>query len=446
MNALAWALAGVNIVVLLWVVVRLQQVKRAAERPSDAAGLENAIASEIAKLMEANERAARDLRMELTHALQAQNQALTNAQSEAARSLAQTMSIQQQNLVHALGEMADKDRAQFESFSQRFSEWAQHTAHQLDAMRDTVERRLQYLQEDNRKELERMRMTVDEKLHQTLERRLGESFQLVSQRLEQVHQGLGEMQSLAAGVGDLKRVLTNVKARGILGEVQLETLLEQVLSPEQYARNVAVKPGSDERVDFAICLPGRDGDDPVWLPIDAKFPLEDYQRLVEAQEAGDQARFLEAAKALEARIRDEAKSIRAKYVAPPHTTEFAILFLPMEGLFAEVLRRSGLWESLSREYRVVITGPTTIAALLNSLQLGFRTLAIQKRSSEVWQLLGAIRTEFGKFGEMLEKTQKKLQEASNAIDRAATRSRQIERKLVSVEAQPALPDAWEEEA
>jgi len=262
-----------------------------------------------------------------------------------------------------------------------------------------------------------------------------------------VHQGLGEMQSLAAGVGDLKRVLSNVKTRGILGEVQLDTLLEQLLSPEQYARNVAVKPGSDERVDFAIRLPGREGDDPVWLPIDAKFPLEDYQRLVEAQDAGDQTGFLEAAKALEARIRDEAKSIRQKYIAPPHTTEFALLFLPMEGLFAEVLRRSGLWESLSREYRVIVTGPTTLAALLNSLQMGFRTLAIQKRSSEVWQLLGAIRTEFGKFGELLARTRKKLEEASNAIDRAATRSRQIERKLVAVEAQPELPDAsWEEEA
>ncbi|WP_304457963.1 DNA recombination protein RmuC [Alicyclobacillus sendaiensis] len=397
--------------------------------------------------LEAYERALRDLRTDMTQAIQAQSQAQMSAHAEASRSLAQALSLQHQNLLHALGEWNEKDWAQLESFSQRFSEWAQHTARQLEAVRDTVERRLQYLQEENRKELERMRTTVDEKLHQTLERRLGESFQLVSQRLEQVHQGLGEMQSLAAGVGDLKRVLSNVKARGILGEVQLENLLDQLMSPEQYARNVAVKPGSDERVDFAIRLPGREGDDPVWLPIDAKFPLEDYQRLVEAQEAGDQAAFLEAAKALEARIRDEAKSIRQKYIAPPHTTEFALLFLPMEGLFAEVLRRSGLWESLSREYRVMVTGPTTLAALLNSLQMGFRTLAIQKRSSEVWQLLGAIRTEFGKFGDLLARTRKKLEEASNAIDRAATRSRQIERKLVAVEAQPELPDAsWEEEA
>lgn len=397
--------------------------------------------------LEAHERALRDLRMEMSQAIQSQSQALMSAQAEASRSLAQTISLQHQNLLHALGEWNEKDWAQLESFSQRFSEWAQLTARQLEATRETVERRLQYLQEENRKELERMRLTVDEKLHQTLERRLGESFQLVSQRLEQVHQGLGEMQSLAAGVGDLKRVLSNVKTRGILGEVQLDALLEQIMSPEQYARNVAVKPGSDERVDFAIRLPGREGDDPVWLPIDAKFPLEDYQRLVEAQDAGDQAGFLEAAKALEARIRDEAKSIRQKYIAPPHTTEFALLFLPMEGLFAEVLRRSGLWESLSREYRVIVTGPTTLTALLNSLQMGFRTLAIQKRSSEVWQLLGAIRTEFGKFGELLARTRKKLEEASNAIDRAATRSRQIERKLVAVEAQPELPDAsWEEEA
>ena len=311
-------------------------------------------------------------------------------------------------------------------------------------MRQTVEAKLTALQTDNAAKLELMRQTVDEKLHQTLEQRLGESFKLVSDRLELVQKGLGEMQTLAQGVGDLKRVLTNVKTRGTLGEIQLESLLEQILAPEQYQTNVTVMPGQTERVDFAIRLPGSDEhDEPIWLPIDAKFPLEDYQRLVEAEANGDLAGVQEAAKWLETRIKTEAKSIRDKYIQPPHTTDFAILFLPLEGLFAEVLRRPGLFETLQRDYRVVLTGPTTITAFLQSLQMGFRTLAIQKRSSEVWKLLGTVKTEFGKFGTVLEKTQKKLQEASHTIDQAATRTRAIERTLRSVEAvEPSTDPGW----
>ena len=307
----------------------------------------------------------------------------------------------------------------------------------MDKMRSAVDGQLKAMQEDNGKRLEEMRKTVDEKLHQTLEKRLGESFKLVSDRLEQVHKGLGEMQTLASGVGDLKRVLTNVKTRGIWGEIQLENLLEQILTPEQYAKNVATVPGSNDRVEFAIKLPGRDKEGTiVWLPIDAKFPQEDYQRLLEAQDQADFLMAEEAGKALENRVKSEAKDIATKYISVPHTTEFGILFLPTEGLYAEVLRRPGLFDLLLQEYKVIISGPTTLAALLNSLQMGFRTIAIERRSSEVWALLGAVKTEFGKFGDLLDKTGKKLQEAGNSIDNAARRSRAIERKLKDVQELP----------
>ncbi|MDL1892437.1 DNA recombination protein RmuC [Sphingobacteriales bacterium CHB3] len=297
---------------------------------------------------------------------------------------------------------------------------------ELDKIRETVEGRL-----------EQMRATVDDKLHKTLEQRLGESFRQVSERLELVHKGLGEMQTLASGVGDLRKVLTNVKTRGMWGEIQLGNLLEQILSPEQYAKNVATKLGSNDRVEFAVKLPGREKEDePVWLPLDAKFPQEDYQRLVDAAEQANAELVDEAGKMLEARIKKEAKTIKEKYLAPPHTTDFAILFLPTEGLYAEVTRRVGLLETLQREYRITVMGPTTVAAFLNSLQMGFRTLAIERRSSEVWSLLGAVKTEFSRFGEILEKTQKKLQEASNTIDVASRQSRAIERKLKDVQQLP----------
>ncbi|QDR80718.1 DNA recombination protein RmuC [Sporomusa termitida] len=321
---------------------------------------------------------------------------------------------------------------------QKFNRLIQLNEHKLDKIRETVEGKLTSIQSDNSKKLEEMRITVDEKLHATLEKRLGQSFQLVSERLELVHKGLGEMQQLASGVGDLKKVLSNVKTRGIWGEMQLASLLEQVLTPEQYAANVATKPGSQDRVEFAIRLPGKDKNDAVvWLPIDAKFPQEDYLRLLEAQEMSNPELVAGAAAGLEARIRQEAKTIKEKYIDPPNTTDFAILFLPVEGLYAEVLRRPGLCDSLQREYRINITGPTTLAALLNSLQMGFRTLAIEKRSSDVWSLLGAVKTEFGKFGDVLTKTKEKLDQASKQLDAATVRTRAIERKLKGVAQLPA---------
>ena len=311
------------------------------------------------------------------------------------------------------------------------------TERRLTEMRVAVEHKLGAIQADNEKKLEQMRATVDEKLHATLEQRLGESFKQVAERLEQVHRGLGEMQTLAQGVGDLKRVLGNVKSRGVFGEVQLQGLLEQVFTPEQYACNIATVPGSNERVEFAIRLPGRSDDGaPVWLPIDAKFPREDYERLLDAQDRADKEGADAAGRALEVRVRDEARTIAAKYLAPPHTTDFAILFVPTEGLYAELLRRPGLCEALQRERRVSLAGPTTLLAVLSSLQMGFRTLALEQRSSEVWKVLGAVKTEFGRFGEVLAKTRKKLEEASNTIDQASVRTRAIDRQLRVVQALP----------
>jgi DNA recombination protein RmuC len=308
----------------------------------------------------------------------------------------------------------------------------------FDALRESVEKRLGSLQDDNNKKLEQMRMTVDEKLHATLEKRLGESFKLVGDRLEMVHKGLGEMQVLAAGVGDLKKVLSNVKTRGTWGEIQLANLLEQVFTRDQYAANVRTKRGSMDQVEFAIRLPGRSDDveSVMWLPIDAKCPQDPYQRLQEALDVGDVALIDSEGKQLEMMVKREAKDIRDKYLDPPMTTDFGVLFLPIEGMYAEVLRRPGLADLIQREYRVLIAGPTTLAALLNSLQMGFRTLAIEQRSSEVWQVLGNVKQEFGKFGDLLDKTQKKLQEATNTISDVSVRSRAIERHLKKVESLP----------
>jgi len=336
-----------------------------------------------------------------------------------------------------LAEIASLQRGQLDSFAAQIAAVTQSTGERLDRMRDAVEGKLASIQADNTRQLDRMRETVDEKLKTTLEQRLGESFRQVSERLEQVHVGLGEMRALATGVGDLKKVLTNVRTRGTWGEVQLGALLEQVLTRDQYEKNVATKAGSNDRVEFAVRLPGHDDAGPLWLPIDAKFPQEDYQRIVDAAEAANPALLEESAKQLDARIRLEAKTIREKYVDPPRTTDFAIMFLPTEGLYAEVLRRPGLTDDLQTDYRILVTGPTTLSALLNSLQMGFRTLAIEKRSGEVWALLGAVKTEFGKFGDVLDRTYKKLQEASSTIESAATRTRAIERKLRGVQELPA---------
>jgi DNA recombination protein RmuC len=349
-------------------------------------------------------------------------------------------------------EQIDAFRVQLASTQTRLTEQAQALqsalARQSQAAREAQDAALRRsgrrdgaapgrLQEGNEAKLEQMRSTVDEKLHATLEQRLGESFKQVADRLEQVHRGLGEMQTLARDVGALNRVLTNVKTRGVFGEVQLAGLLEQVFTPEQYARNVATLPGSREVVEFAIRLPGQRADGaPLWLPIDAKFPREDYERLLDAHERADAAGVESAAKAIESRLRQEAKSIREKYVGPPHTTDFAILFLPTEGLYAEALRRPGLLEALQREHKVMLAGPTTLLATLNSLQMGFRTLALEQRSAEVWEVLGAVKTEFGRFGEVLAKTKKKLDEASHTIDAAEQRTRVMARQLRGVEALP----------
>ena len=335
-------------------------------------------------------------------------------------------------------ENAGMQRDQLDSLAKQLVAMTRLNEEKLEAMRRDMDGQLQTLREENSRKLEQMRATVDEKLQSTLEKRLGESFRQVSDRLEQVYKGLGEMRSLATGVGDLKKVLTNVKTRGTWGEIRLSSILEQILTPDQYDVNVATKKGSRERVEFAVRLPGQGKDKTkvVWMPIDAKFPQEDYQRLLDAQEAADKDLAEKSIKNLEIRIKAEARDIREKYIDPPHTTDFGIMFLPVEGLYAEVLRQPGLCDFLQREHRIVVTGPTTLAALLNSLQMGFRTLAIEKRSSEVWELLGTVKTEFGRFGDVLAKTKKKLQEASTSIDKAEVRTRAIERKLRKVEEIP----------
>ena len=363
---------------------------------------------------------------------------------QARQELSVSLKSSSDSLQQRLAENIHLQKDQLDSFSKQLMAMTRLNEQKIEAMRKTMETQLQAMQADNTKKLEQMRATVDEKLQSTLEKRLGESFRQVSDRLEQVYKGLGEMRSLATGVGDLKKVLTNVKTRGTWGEIRLSHILEQILTPDQYDTNVATKKNSNERVEFAIKLPGQDTDHEkiVWLPIDAKFPQEDYQRLLDAQEDADRELADKSIKNLEMRIKAEAKHIKEKYLDPPNTTDFGIMFLPVEGLYAEVLRRPGLCDTLQREFRIVVTGPTTLAALLNSLQMGFRTLAIEKRSSEVWELLGAVKTEFGKFGDVLAKTKKKLQEASNTIDKAEVRTRAIERKLRKVQEVP-QPDAVE---
>lgn len=359
--------------------------------------------------------------------------------------LNQTNAQQLDGMRQTMNQQAQVNREEQAASLQRFGDTLNQTlstltesnAQRMAEVRATLEAKIKDLQLDNGNRLEEMRKTVDEKLHATLEQRLGESFKLVSDRLEKVHQGLGEMQQLAIGVGDLKRVLTNVKTRGTWGEVQLEMLLEQVLTPEQYAKNVETVPNSGERVEFAIKLPGNDdGGTPVWMPIDAKFPKEQYERLADAADRADVDGVAAASRELERAVRNEAKTIAEKYLSPPLTTDFAILFLPTEGLYAEVMRRPGLSDELQRSLRVSIAGPSTLSALLNSLQMGFRTLALEKRSSEVWQVLGAVKTEFGKFGDVLAATKNTLERAAKNIEQAETRTRQMSRKLKSVEALP----------
>ncbi|HIH10822.1 TPA: DNA recombination protein RmuC [Candidatus Woesearchaeota archaeon] len=334
-------------------------------------------------------------------------------------------------------ELASTQNKNFEGFSTKLTELIDKNDAKMEKVKEAVEKKLDGIQKDNTEKLEAMRQTVDEKLQSTIEKRFGESFKMVSERLELVHKGLGEMQTIAVGVGDLKKVLSNIKTRGTWGEAQLGNLISEILTPEQYETNVKTKKGSLDAVEFGIKLPGQ-GDEiqHVWLPIDAKFPLEDYQRLLEAQEKADIESIKESIKALEQRVKGEAKCIKDKYINPPYTTDFGVLFLPVESLYAEVLRIPGLSEQIRRDFKVIVTGPTTIQAILNSLQMGFKTLAIQKRSSEVWDVLGKVKTEFGNFGVLLEKTHKKLQEASTTIESAAAKTRNIQGKLNRVQELP----------
>lgn len=448
------ALLGLLLIAVLLILWRvLLPVEPAGVDPRDTEAIHQALRGLEAQLSQVGERLDRSLRDEMARQAGASRNDLARLQ--------QLMLTQVGEASRTQNDQIDTLRVQLASMQQQVNDalmrLTEGNERRLGEVRDSVNQRLAALQEGNERKLEQMRATVDEKLQATLEQRLGHSFRQVAERLEQVHQGLGEMRGLARDVGSLNRVLTNVKTRGTFGEVQLAGLLEQVFTPEQYGRNVETVPGSGARVEFALKLPGRqalqgtgpavDGSGrtedpgapvgPVWLPIDAKFPREDHERLIDAQERADAPAAEAAGRALEQRLKLEARSIREKYVAVPHTTDFAILFLPTEGLYAEALRRPGLAEALQREHRVTLAGPTTLLALLNSLQMGFRTLALEQRSAQVWQVLGAVKTEFAKFGEALVRTRRKLDEAASSIDAAEVRTRQMTRRLQQVEALPA---------
>ncbi|MFO1262860.1 MAG: DNA recombination protein RmuC [Rhodoferax sp.] len=436
------ALLNFVVLVLVWrrstgeALVALQ-----TQQALDKAALLTAVQAAQREARDGSERLERELRHEVQQSSQVARQ-----------ELGQTLATFQQTLTQQSAEATRTQNTQIDAFGQQLAllqkslsdtlatqlgGLSETNARRMAEVRETLERQLAAMQTSNTAKLEEMRVTVDEKLQSTLQARLGESFKQVADRLEQVHKGLGEMQTLAQGVGDLKHLLTNVKTRGIFGEAQLASLLEQVFTPDQFVAQVATRPGSKNVVDFAIKLPGKlDHGAPVWLPIDAKFPNEDYERLLDAQANADVAGADAAAKALEARIRLEARSIADKYLEPPHTTDFAILFLPTEGLYAEVLRRPGLIEALQRDHRITLAGPTTLLAMLSSLQMGFRTLALEKRSSEVWQVLGAVKTEFTKFGDVLAKVKSQTQTVLNTLDSAEVRSRAMGRALKQVEALP----------
>ena len=426
----------VNAMLIVWLILRKP---RANDNNNDTVQL-------MALIRAASDKTEREVRREIVDNGRASRQELGS-----------TFASFQQTLTQQSAEATRTQNAQIDAFGQQLTllqktlsdtlatqlqSVSESNSRRLGEVRDTLEKQLAQLQATNSAKLEEMRKTVDEKLQKTLESRLGESFKIVAERLEQVHKGLGEMQTLAQGVGDLKHLLTNVKTRGIFGEAQLAALLEQVFTADQYAAEVATQPGSKNTVDFAIKLPGRSSSgEPLWLPIDAKFPNEDYERLLDAQQRADAQGADTAGKALETRIRMEAKSISEKYISPPFTTDFAILFLPTEGLYAEVLRRPGLMESLSRDHRITLAGPTTLLAMLSSLQMGFRTLALEKRSSEVWQVLGAVKTEFGKFGDVLAKIKSNAETMLNTVSNAEQRSRVMGKALRNVEALPELDSA-----
>jgi DNA recombination protein RmuC len=439
-----WMLIAVGVLLLLVVVLLLWQLLRPAQGAALLEALERTLRADV------ND-SARGTRQELTQSLGTFQQTLlaqagdvARTQNEQIDSFRTQLAAMQQSLAEQSRGAREAQDAALHRFGAAQAEGlralGEANAQRMAEVRQAVQTQLAAIQADNAAKLEQMRATVDEKLSATLEQRLGESFKQVAERLEQVHKGLGEMHTLARDVGSLNRVLTNVKSRGVFGEVQLGALLEQVFTPEQYAANVETVPGSGARVEYALRLPGRgagSGDDkPLWLPIDAKFPREDYERLLDAQERADVVAAEAAGRGIETRLKLEAKTIRDKYIAAPHTTDFAILFVPTEGLYAEALRRPGLFEALQREHKVMLAGPTTLLATLNSLQMGFRTLALEQRSAEVWEVLGAVKTEFTKFGDVLARTKKKLDEASNTIVQAEVRSRAMARQLRTVEALP----------
>ena len=430
------ALVVFNIIVVLWFAVRKADKRATEAAVQGKVELLSAVSS-------TSERLARELRREITESSRGGRQELTQSFGafQQAVVLQSGEAFRTQNMqidaltVQSSQQLAALQKTLADTLTTQLQGLSESNARRMNEVRDTMEKQLTQLQTTNSAKLDEMRATVDEKLQNTLQARLGESFKQVADRLEQVHKGLGEMQTLAQGVGDLKHLLTNVKTRGIFGEAQLASLLEQVFTVDQYGAQIATKPGSKNVVDFAVKLPGKSHDgEPLWLPIDAKFPNEDYERLLDAQGNADVLGAEAAGKALELRIRLEAKSMSEKYIEPPYTTDFAILFLPTEGLYAEVLRRPGLMEVLQREHRITLAGPTTLLAMLSSLQMGFRTLALEKRSSEVWQVLGAVKTEFGKFGDVLSKVKSQAQTVVNTLDQAQTRSNVMHRALRSVEA------------
>ena len=433
-------------VVLLLLVNMALLVGLLLRKPSDPGEAQDAwLDGVLHGMREGHEKIERELRREIDGSARASRQELAATFATFQHSLIQQSAeaVRTQNTqIDAFGQQVTHQltllqKTLSDTLSTQLQSVGESNARRMGEVRDTLEKQLAQLQQTNSAKLDDMRRTVDEKLQTTLETRLGESFKQVADRLEQVHKGLGEMQTLAQGVGDLKHLLTNVKTRGIFGEAQLSALLEQVLTVDQYAAQVATRPGSKAVVDFAVKLPGRsDAGEPLWLPIDAKFPNEDYERLLDAQQRADALGAEAAGKALELRIRLEAKSMADKYIAPPHTTDFAILFLPTEGLYAEVLRRPGLMQALQRDHRITLAGPTTLLAMLNSLQMGFRTLALEKRSSEVWQVLGAVKTEFGKFGDVLAKIKSNAETMLNTVSSAEQRSRVLTRAMKQVEALP----------
>ena len=438
---LVLALAVLNTLVLVWLATRRGQDAGAAVNEQARLELLQVLQATAKTNLEKLEAVERELRREMTESSRSGRQELTQNLATFQLALVQQgaeATRTQNTQIDAFGQqLATLQKTLSDTLNLQLSGLSESNARRMNEVRETLEKQLLQLQTNNAVKLDEMRATVDEKLQATLQARLGESFKQVSHQLEQVHKGLGEMQTLAQGVGDLKHLLTNVKTRGIFGEAQLASLLEQVFVADQYAAQVATRPGSKNVVDFAIKLPGKsEHGEPLWLPIDAKFPNEDYERLLDAQGRADAPAAEAAGKALEVRIRLEAKSIADKYVEPPYTTDFAILFLPTEGLYAEVLRRPGLMQSLQRDLRITLAGPTTLLAMLSSLQMGFRTLALEKRSSEVWQVLGAVKTEFGKFGDVLAKVKSQTETVLKTLDGAEVRSRAMGRALKKVEALP----------